>query len=296
MLLSGEERKNNAFCSARILEIIGRLCQIRRCCPHGGDGGDLPQRQMGRVERSSSVTRFNQFNAMPMEPGVPVKVKVKWFNNTKGFGFVAPTDGTPDAFLHMSVVSRAGRSELNPEAELVCEIAPGAKGPQVTRIVEVLSEGTPGAGGGFGGAAGGGFGDRGDRGGYGDRDRGGYGDRGGGYGGGRGGDRGGFGERRSFGDRPSYGDRPQRRSFDDDRGGPEPTGPTTDMDGTIKWFKPEKGFGFVAPEDGGADIFLHRSTLRRVGLMPEMLQPGSKVKMKVAESDKGREAVWVAIQ
>lgn len=256
---------------------------------------------MGPVERLRSVTRFNQFNAMPMDPGSPVKAKVKWFNNTKGFGFVAPADGTPDAFLHMSVVSRAGRNELNPEAEVVCEIAPGAKGPQVVRIIEVLSEGTPGApGGGFGGAAGGGFGDRdrggyGDRGGgYGDRDRGGYGARGGDRDrGGYGGDRGGYGggERRPYGDRPA-----PRRSFDDDNGGPEPTGPTTEMEGTIKWFKPEKGFGFVAPSDGGADIFLHRSTLRRVGLMPEMLQPGGKVKMKVAESDKGREAVWVAIQ
>ena len=66
--------------------------------------------------------------------------------------------------------------------------------------------------------------------------------------------------------------------------------------GVVKFFNAQKGFGFVAPADGGADIFLHRSTLRRVGLMPEMLQPGGKVKMKVAESDKGREAVWVAIQ
>lgn len=242
---------------------------------------------MGRVERLLIVSRFNQFNAMPMEPGVPVKVKVKWFNNTKGFGFVAPTDGTPDAFLHMSVVSRAGKNELNPEAELVCEIAPGAKGPQVTRIVEVLSEGTPGAGGGFGGGE--------QRGGFGGGDR--FGDRGdrGGFGGGRdrfgGGERGGFGG----GDRGGFGNRGPRR-FDDDAPVPEYTGPTTEMDGTLKWFKGDKGFGFITPADGGADIFLHRSTLRRVGLMPEMLQPGAKLKMKVANSDKGREAVWIAIQ
>jgi len=239
-----------------------------------------------------SVSRFNQFNAMPMEPGVPVKVKVKWFNTTKGFGFVAPQDGTPDAFLHMSVVNRAGKNELHPEAELVCEIAPGAKGPQVTRIVEILSEGTPGAGGGEGG----GFGDRGDRGG---RDR--FGGDRGGFGGGRdrfGGDRGGFGggDRGGFGggrDRFGGGERGPRR-FED---GPAPDmSNAAEMDGTLKWFKGDKGFGFVAPGDGGADVFLHRSTLRRVGLMPEMLQPNMKLKIKVVDSDKGREAVWIAIQ
>jgi len=69
-----------------------------------------------------------------------------------------------------------------------------------------------------------------------------------------------------------------------------------EMDGTLKWFKGDKGFGFVAPGDGGADVFLHRSTLRRVGLMPEMLQPNMKLKIKVVDSDKGREAVWIAIQ
>ena len=229
------------------------------------------------------MSRFDQFNAMPATPGVSVKAKVKWFNTTKGFGFVAPADGTPDAFLHASVVARAGRESLNPDAELVCEIAPGQKGPQVVRIVEVLSEGAPG---------GGGFGDR--DGGFAPRareDRFGGGDRFGGRD--RGGDRFGGNDRggdRFAGDRFGGNDRPAPRRFDD---APQNTGPTVDVDGTVKWFKTDKGFGFVSGNDGGQDIFVHKSTLRRMGL-PD-LQEGAKVKMKVADSPKGREAVWVAI-
>jgi len=45
--------------------------------------------------------------------------------------------------------------------------------------------------------------------------------------------------------------------------------------GTVKWFNAQKGFGFIAPDDGGADAFVHISALERAGIAD--LQEGQKV-------------------
>ncbi len=58
--------------------------------------------------------------------------------------------------------------------------------------------------------------------------------------------------------------------------------------GTVKWFNTEKGYGFIAPEEGGKDVFVHIRALQRSGL--ESLNENQKVTFDVAAGRDGREA------
>jgi CspA family cold shock protein len=71
------------------------------------------------------------------------------------------------------------------------------------------------------------------------------------------------------------------------------TGPTEELTGTVKWFKTDKGFGFVAPDDGGKDIFVHKSVVLRLG--KAMLESGQRLKMLVHCAAKGREAMSIEL-
>ncbi len=226
----------------------------------------------------------------------PVEAEVKWYNARKGFGFVLGPDGQ-DVFFHASALTEAGIEPPETGDKLNCEIGTDRQGRRlVTRIHSVIKG--PGGGaarpGGFGDRpprrdfGGGGFGDRPPR-----RD----------FGGGGFGDRpprrdfggGGFGDRpprRDFGGgggfggppRSGFGDRPPRRDFGRDEGGP-----TYAVNGTVKWFDQVRGFGFVTPDDGGQDVFLHSSVLQRAGRAD--VQQGEKVALDVRDGQRGRQAV-----
>ena len=61
----------------------------------------------------------------------------------------------------------------------------------------------------------------------------------------------------------------------------------------MKWFNADKGFGFVACDDGGKDVFLHVSVLQRSGVT--QLAEGQRVSMGVVDTPKGREAVSISL-
>jgi CspA family cold shock protein len=208
----------------------------------------------------------------------PTEAEVKWYNSRKGFGFVLGPDGQ-DVFFHASALTEAGIDPPETGDKLVCTIGTDRQG---RRLVTRIMERKPGPGGG----AGGGFGDRPPRRDFGDRPP--RRDFGGG---------GGFGDRPprrdfggapgGFGDRPprrDFGDRPPRRDFGRDEGGP-----TYAISGTVKWFDQVRGFGFVTPDDGGQDVFLHSSVVQRAGRQD--VAQGEKIALDVRDGQRGRQAV-----
>jgi cold shock protein len=56
--------------------------------------------------------------------------------------------------------------------------------------------------------------------------------------------------------------------------------------GTVKWFNPTKGFGFIEPEDGGKDAFVHISAVQKAGM--DTLREGQKVEYELVPGDGGR--------
>jgi CspA family cold shock protein len=69
----------------------------------------------------------------------PVRGQVKWFNPSKGYGFVQMSDGTGDVFLHGTVLGRIGLSSVQPGETLEVRVAPGQRGSQVIEVLSVDS-------------------------------------------------------------------------------------------------------------------------------------------------------------
>ena len=61
--------------------------------------------------------------------------------------------------------------------------------------------------------------------------------------------------------------------------------------GTVKWFNDRKGFGFITPDEGGDDLFVHHSNITGEGF--RTLRDGDKVEYEAAEGKKGMEATNV---
>ena len=159
-----------------------------------------------------------------LPPGRRVDATVKWFNPSKGFGFVTLSDGTQDAFLPMATLRRAGYEDVREGALITCEISAGAKGPLVTNVLNIDTSTVVAPSGGADN---------------------------------------------------------------------QPPRPSTSVEGAVKWFEPEKGYGFISPDGGGKDVFIHITALRRSGI--NALDPGQRVRVDVVEGKKGLEADRITV-
>lgn len=72
-----------------------------------------------------------------------------------------------------------------------------------------------------------------------------------------------------------------------------PIGKTQRMGGEVKWYKEDKGFGFVVPDDGMKDVFIHKTCLEKNNI--EKLETGQRVSMLFRAVPKGREVVEIEI-
>ena len=60
--------------------------------------------------------------------------KVKWFDSSKGFGFIAPDDGSKDVFAHHTAIAGNGYKSLQEDQAVTYDVTEGAKGPQANNI------------------------------------------------------------------------------------------------------------------------------------------------------------------
>ena len=73
------------------------------------------------------------------------------------------------------------------------------------------------------------------------------------------------------------------------------------MTGTVRWFEPRKGFGFIEPDDGAGDVYVHYGCMAGTAenpdpgtvSVPKALEPGEKVQFEVVQAPYGRQATQV---
>jgi cold shock protein len=172
------------------------------------------------------MTNFDNDETRPLAQA-SVKGTVKWFNATKGYGFITLENGG-DAFCHASALASLGSPSMPQGATIICDLQESPRGLQVVSVHSVDT---------------------------------------------------------STAD-PAPARRPRREGeFHSSLQDAGPSGPM--MEGKVKFFNDQKGFGFVMPDNGGGDVYIHASALRRSGV--QVLESEQRVRFSTRQGMKGVE-------
>lgn len=261
--------------------------------------GQAVEFEIGEGDRGPQARGVRITGAVAADAALGVLGTVKWYEPAKGYGFATPDGGGTEIFVHSSAIVTGGVVTAGQRVAFL--IGEGERGPQAENLIPLGAEvGQPAAADGADGTVS--WYDEGKGFGFVTQDAG--------------------GEdvfvhvraladgvtRLSEGDRVSYevvpGDKgPQARDLRVVRGAaatgaPRPSASATPRhpragearvqagEGVVARYDAERGFGFITPDAGGADLFVHMSVL--VGAEP--LQKGERVRYKVRQSDRGAQA------
>nr|WP_297429172.1 cold shock domain-containing protein [uncultured Actinotalea sp.] len=171
---------------------------------------------------------------------------VTWYDPDKGFGFIAPDSGGDDVFVHVKALA-GGLTELEEGDRVTYDVVTGDRGPQARDVRLARGSAAPAG-----------------------RAR--------------------AGQARTPGAAARGSAAPSRGSGAPARtsGGPArgPAAPTRGGEGVVKLYDADRGFGFITPDAGGPDLFVHVSVLRDL----DALEPGDRVRYQVRQSDRGPQA------
>lgn len=175
------------------------------------------------------MANFDNSNTGPLAMA-SAKATVKWYNSTKGYGFITLESGG-DAFCHASALADLGAPNILPGTTLICDLQESPRGLQVIAVHNIDA---------------------------------------------------------------STAEAPPRRGPGPKPGGMHQSGPSGPMvDGKVKFFNEQKGFGFVMPDDGSGDIYLHATALRRSHI--QALNPDQKIRYSTRQGMKGVEVDRIEI-